>query len=222
MSSRNGVKEITELAPVTNDGRTDIEIQAPYTVDVTIVGSCPILFHAWSCEAVAEKAAAAKGSKAKKSDNVESYVYRNEHKQICLPGVYLTGSMTDPRNGAAKYKQDPRSPRKSALDLFKAGVVSLTPLAPIHSANKPKVEAEQWDFLDQRRVMIQRQGITRSRPAFNAGWFATVTIQCLTPEYISPQLLLEVLTMAGRLVGVGDFRPTYGRFQITKFDIGRE
>jgi hypothetical protein len=39
----------------------------------------------------------------------------------------------------------------------------------------------------------------------------------LTPEYIDPALLREVIATAGRLVGVGDFRPTYGRFSTTGF-----
>jgi hypothetical protein len=33
-------------------------------------------------------------------------------------------------------------------------------------------------------------------------------------------MLHDVIINAGRLIGVGDFRPTYGRFIVTKFDIG--
>jgi hypothetical protein len=201
-----------------NDGAPDIEIQAPYVAEIEIEGASPILFHRWSCEAVKEKGEAAKGSKAKKTDNVESYVYRDLDGNICLPGTYVVGSMIDPRNGAAKYRQDPRSPRKSALDLFRAGVVTVTELAPIYS-NGTKSPASTWDYLDERRVTVQRAGITRVRPAFLAGWRATVCLQVLTPEYIPPGMLHDVLTAAGRLVGVADFRPTFGRFRITRFDI---
>lgn len=203
--------ELNGLAPVTNDAMNSILLAAPYVAEVEITGTAPILFHRWSCEAVAEKAAAKKGSKAKKTDDVESYVYRCEDGTIGIPGQYLIGSITNPKNGAAKYLQDPRSPRKSALDLFKAGVVPLTLLA---STGKTA-----WDYIDQRRVTIQNSGITRCRPALNAGWTATFEIQVLTPEYINRQLLLEVLVQAGRLVGIADFRPTYGRFQITKFKV---
>jgi len=38
------------------------------------------------------------------------------------------------------------------------------------------------------------------------------------PQYISPQLLLDTLINAGRLVGLADMRPTFGRFVITRFD----
>jgi hypothetical protein len=203
-----------------NDAEAQILEGAPYTARVRIVGTSAILFHRWSNESVAEKAAAKKGSTAKKTDDVASYVWRDETGAVCLPGHYLIGALTDPRNGAAKYRQDPRSPRKSALDLFRAGVVATTDLAPIHSAASPSEPAMTWDFLDQRRVTVQRAGITRVRPAFLKGWSAEVSLTVLTPEYVSPELLLDVLTMGGRLVGVGDFRPTYGRFAVTSFDIG--
>ena len=39
------------------------------------------------------------------------------------------------------------------------------------------------------------------------------------PEYVSPSDLNEVIQSAGRLIGVGDFRPTYGRFQVVKFEV---
>jgi hypothetical protein len=43
--------------------------------------------------------------------------------------------------------------------------------------------------------------------------------EVLLPEYISPSFLNETVQAAGRLVGVGDFRPTFGRFQVTKFKV---
>src|SRR5580692_10218438 len=91
----------------TDAGNDMIELSFPYTVSVTIEGVCPILFHRWNVEAVGTKAKAAKGSAAKKSDDVESYLYRNDDNEICLPGEYLRQSIIM----AAKLKQDPRSPR---------------------------------------------------------------------------------------------------------------
>jgi hypothetical protein len=182
-------------------------IAAPYTVSVTIQGQAALLFHGWNNESVEEKGRAAKGSKAKKTDDVESYVYRDEEGEIALPGEYLRMSVVS----AAKYIQDPRSPRKSAKDLFKAGLVCMTPLASLGS--------KDWDYLDRRRVMVQRNAITRQRPAFNAGWTATVQLLVLLPEYIPQDLLLATLNSAGKLEGVGDFRPTFGRFQVTHYEV---
>jgi hypothetical protein len=182
-----------------------IALSEPWTCFVQITGTADLLFHRWNNEAVAEKAAARKGSAAKKTDNVESYVYRDDAGQICLPGEYLRGAIVH----AAKFRQDPRSPRKSAMDLFKAGVISLTPLASLG--------VDEWDYEDRRRVVVQRNGVTRVRPAMKAGWMAECQFLVNLPEYIDEPFLREVLAMAGRLVGVGDFRPTYGRFDVTKF-----
>lgn len=191
----------------TNGGEAVVEFSYPYSVAVTVEGSAPLLFHRWNCDAVEAKSKAAKGSAAKKTDNVESYVYRNGAGDLCLPGEYLRQSIIH----AAKFRQDPRSPRKSAMDLFKAAVISLTDLASLGKT--------EWDFEDRRRVTVQRAGITRIRPAMREGWKATIQLMVNIPEYVSPALLRGVLDDAGRLVGVGDFRPTFGRFTVANWQI---
>lgn len=55
-----------------------------------------------------------------------------------------------------------------------------------------------------------------------AGWRTTVHLQVILPEYVDPTFLQEVMTNAGKLCGVGDFRPTFGRFQITRFAVLRD
>lgn len=202
--------KLTELGgdrTPSNGAKSIIEQEVPFVAEVTIQGTADILFHRWNCDAVAEKAAAKKGSAAKKSDDLESYVYRNDDKELCIPGEYLRMAII----GAAKFRQDPRSPRKSAMDLFKAAVVSVTPLASL--------SVKDWDYEDRRRVVIQRSAITRTRPAMKAGWTVTIQLQVNLPEYVSPSLLNEVIAQAGKLIGVGDFRPTFGRFQVVRFEV---
>ena len=199
------MKKADAVGPVSNGGAEAIGFSAPYETKVEIEGTAPLLFHAWNVEAVREKAGAAKGSRAKKEDNVESYVYRNTQNHICLPGEYFRQSIIQ----AARYIQDPRSPRKSAMDLFKAGIIVLTDLASLGT--------EKWDMLDQRRVTIQRNGVTRIRPAMLPGWRTSFELEVILPEYISREVLNAAAQSAGRLVGVGDFRPTYGRYQVISF-----
>lgn len=194
----------------TNGAAIQIEMLQPYVVEASVQGVADLLFHRWNCESVEAKSKAAKNSKAKKSDDLESYVYRTDDGELALPGEYLRQAVIH----AAKFRQDPRSPRKSAMDLFKAGVVALTALAPLGTA--------KWDYEDRRRVVIQRNGITRTRPAMKVGWQAEVQFLVTLPEYIQPEVLNEVLSMAGRIIGVGDYRPTYGRFVITGFKVTGE
>lgn len=191
---------------ISNGAVTQIEYGIPYVAHVEVQGVAPILFHAWNVESVDEKARAAKGSKAKKTDDVESYVYRNSIGEICVPGDYFRGTLVT----AARYRQDPRSPRKSAMDLVKAGIAPLTDLCSFG--------VKEWDYLDKRRVTVQRAGITRTRPALREGWRTEVDLAVLVPEYIQPDFLYDLLTLAGKLAGLADFRPTYGRFQVRKFE----
>jgi hypothetical protein len=198
-------KKTTAISDVTNDGATVIEGTIPYSVECAIIGVSDLLFHRWNVDAIAEKAQAAKGSKAKKSDDVGSYVFRDDDGFLCIPGEYFRQAMVH----AAKFLQDPRSPRKSAMDLFKSAVFSTSPLCSLG--------VKEWDYEDRRRVTVMRAGITRIRPALKSGWKCTATFQVNLPEYVPQELFLQVLNDAGRLIGVGDFRPTFGRFAITNF-----
>lgn len=200
-------KAATALNNVGNDASNDVELQVPYMVEAQIEGSAPFLFHRWSVEAIEEKAKAKKGSRAKKEDNVDSYLYRDENGLLAIPGEYFRQAVIH----AAKFKQDPRSPRKSAMDLFKAGIATLNEYCSLG--------VKEPDYLDRRRVVVQRSGITRTRPAMHAGWKCAVQFQVLLPEYIDQQLVNETLQYAGRVVGVGDFRPSFGRFIVTKFEV---
>lgn len=201
------MNKIIEKGEITNGAKKIIDFSQPYSVAVTIEGSADFLFHRWNNEAVAEKAASAKGSKAKKTDDIESYVYRNDKGELCVPGEYLRQAIIN----AAKFKQDPRSPRKSAMDLYKAGIVNLTHLASL--------KVKDWDYIDQRRVTVQRNGLTRSRPAMKAGYRLDFQLLVNLPEYINTGDLRETIESAGRLIGIGDFRPTFGRFGVVRYDV---
>ena len=196
----------------TNGAEETIIGSEPYTATVRVRGVANYLFHAWNVEAVEAKSAAKKGSAAKKSDDLESYVYRDAAGFIAIPGEQLRMAIVH----AARYLQDPRSPRKSAMDLFKAGIAVLTEMGRVG----PR-ERKEWDFVDRRRVVVQRNAITRSRPALALGWEAEWDLQVLLPEYISPELLNETIAKAGTFCALGDFRPTYGRYQIIGFKTNR-
>lgn len=205
MPTKSAVAEIIELANPSDGGNEIISYSEPYSVTARLRGSADMLFHGWNPEAVDEKAKSAKNSKGKKTDDVESYVYRNEAGELCIPGEYLRMSIIN----AAKFRQDPRSPRKSAMDLFKAAIVVTTPLASLG--------IKKWHYLDKRRVQVQRNGINRTRPAIRVGWEATFDLLVLLPEYVDRNSLRETIEVAGRLIGLADYRPTFGRFGIVGF-----
>lgn len=207
MTTINSKHPIEAIEPVSNDGEDIILLSQPYRVEVAIEGVAAYLYHRYSNASVEAKGKAAKGSTAKKTDDIDSYIWRTPDGDIGIPGNHLRGAIVL----AAKYIQDPRSPRKSAMDLFKAGVVVLTEVATTGQ--------RAWDYIDQQRVVVQRSAVTRSRPALSPGWKAEFVVQVMIPEYVTPPMLNAVIANAGRLCGLGDFRPTYGRFQVTRFEV---
>ena len=126
MAKSNVVALATEQT--TNAGEEMLNLSIPYIVGVDRRRRrAASSFTDGTLRRSKTKSKAAKGSAAKKSDDTESYLYRNGDGEISLPGEYLRQSIIT----AAKFQQDPRSPRKSAMDLFKAAVISLTPLASL-------------------------------------------------------------------------------------------
>lgn len=180
---------------------------APYRLNFTIRGVADLLFHRWSNEDVAAKASAKRGSAVKRVDNLEAYVWRDDDGMVCLPGTYLHKAIIE----AGRFMQDPRSSRaKQACDLFKAAFLPVTVLYPL---------GPKWEIEDKRRMVVGRAGITRTSPGFKAGWEATFDFDVILPEYVSQEMFHEALSLAGRVIGLAQYRPTYGRFQVVKFGI---
>ena len=187
-------------------------LNQPFSVKVRLQGTQDILFHRWNSEVVEQKAQAKKGSQEKKTEDPETYVYRNDDRKICIPGRYIVRSVVE----AGRNFQDPRSSRKMAKDLVQAAVMCDEILSPILVNGNP---TEEWDYDDRQRVCIMRSAITRTRPAFKKGWEVNFTLISLVPEYITPDFLRKLVDNAGLLIGLGDFRPTYGRFRVTHWDL---
>lgn len=181
----------------------------PYRVKFTIVGTKPILMHAYKPDAVALKANAKKGSSTKKEDNPEDYIYRTDAGTLAIPAINLHACLIE----QGRSRPDPRSPRKSARDLMKAAICPDDELVEFDQ------KFETWDFLDQRRVCMNgKSAITRIRPGLLKGWSLTATFTVLLPGYCDEEFLLELINDAGQYQGLGDFRPVFGRFACRAFE----
>ena len=70
--------------------------------------------------------------------------------------------------------------------------------------------------IDRRRAVVKRAGIIRSRPRFNE-WRALFEIEfdpILIPD---PKIIVEIAQDAGTRIGVGDYRPRFGRFVVVGY-----
>lgn len=77
-----------------------------------------------------------------------------------------------------------------------------------------KVETylENPDHIDYRSVKIMGKRTMRARPVVN-GWTTTHTFELLE-DVIDPRDLVPIFERAGRLVGLGDWRPTWGTYSV--------
>lgn len=69
------------------------------------------------------------------------------------------------------------------------------------------------DRIDYRPVKVMNRKVMRARPKFSAGWQSEHTFDLLT-GVVDPRDLVPIFERAGSLVGLGDWRPTYGKFAI--------
>ncbi|MDM7461540.1 MAG: hypothetical protein P3X24_007845 [bacterium] len=95
----------------------------------------------------------------------------------------------------------------------------------LNRAIKPLTPITEY-AIDTRRVLVQRQGVMRSRPRIEPPW-------ALVGEFeydlglgkdaqgpIAVQLVLKALGFAGQIVGIGDYRPQkggiHGKYEVVR------
>lgn len=189
-----------------------------YTINVSVTGIAPLMQHRYPMPDFADMG---KGGK-KKTGEVDymqewrDYLYVTSEGDIYQPAVHFDGCMV---KAAAGYKiQGQRG--KTYKDLFKGNVFT-SPDAILHGVKVPDeldTDADKQLYLDCRPVVIQRARVVRIRPCFKPGWKLDFEISVLDDQ-VPANVVNEVLSLAGRTVGVGDFRPRFGRFMISRFEV---
>jgi hypothetical protein len=135
---------------------------------------------------------------------------------IYQPSIHFELSMV---KAAANFKVTGKR-GKSYKDLVSANVI-IDPEKIPHGIAEPQeldTDADKVLYLDMRPVVIQRARVVCLRPAFKAGWELAFTINVMDDELPSG-ILQDILVLAGKTVGVGDYRPKFGRFSVTQFEV---
>lgn len=81
----------------------------------------------------------------------------------------------------------------------------------------PRIPDEMWqidDFRFSRLVKVGTARVVRMRPIFNQ-WSATVKVSIET-SLVNESRLNDWWDAAGSVVGLGDWRPQYGRFEVKR------
>lgn len=189
-----------------------------YTIDVTITGIAPLLQHRFPIppDVLNPKGGTKVSGSRDFSEEWREYFYATPDGEIYQPASHLEGAMV---RASGQFKVTGRR-GKSYKELFQ-GNVFVQPDALLHHVQVPETldtDADKLLYLDVRPVIVNRARVVRLRPTFKAGWCLDFEIQVLDDQ-ISEEIVNDVLTTAGKTCGIGDYRPKFGRFMISKFEV---
>jgi hypothetical protein len=119
----------------------------------------------------------------------------------CIPGEVIEACLLEAARKSRKGKQ------------AQAGI--MVPDNAILIYDGPQNIDEMWEsgqFIHKAGVKIQRNKVIRTRPVFK-NWSAVITIHYL-PGLLNESDVKTFLEVAGQIVGLGDWRPKFGRFVV--------
>lgn len=166
---------------------------------VTIIGTRPMLQH--SPIGIGEKTGRSKDYDPIKE--AESYLYKNKECKISFPAINLLSCI---REAASDYKVAGKG-KKTYKGYIYSGVSISPDMIPMGN--------DAWEP-DIRPCVIGTARVLRSRPKFE-NWSLTFELSRLD-EIINIDDLKDIITAAGKYKGLGDFRPLFGLFEVSKFE----
>ena len=211
---------VTQIYPPTGKGAPHFMVWEVlvYTIDVKIKGIAPLLQHRFPMPELETMSKGGRKVTGAKDYTAEwkDYFYANSDGELFQPAVHIEGAMV---RAAVNFRITGKR-GKSYKDLFRAAVFVMPDeiLHGIKVPNELDTDADKQLYLDLRPVVVQRARVVRIRPAFKAGWELDFAIEVLDDQ-IAPELVQDVLTLAGKTVGIGDYRPRFGRFVVTHFEV---
>jgi hypothetical protein len=92
-------------------------------------------------------------------------------------------------------------------------------VSPLLQYEGPTDLAALWDnkaFRLRFPVNVHDSKVMRTRPRFQS-WYVDVNVEFL-PSLLNPNEVIEILEIAGMREGLGDWRPKFGKFSVTKIE----
>lgn len=180
-------------------------------IKAKLTSTAPLLMHNGQLADPTNKftIALSKYTKGKAKDPIEARrlefmgsLYTDEAGEPCLPGDMIYACVI---KGAAARKKGKE---------VKAGVYESAPNFALKYDGPREAKAlyEDGRFADYRGVRVGQVRVQRSRPIFRS-WAVTISLD-FDPKIIERSDIEDALHYAGRVVGLGDYRPRFGRFTV--------
>lgn len=147
--------------------------------------------------------------KATRDLELRGGVYWSDEFGVYVPCEWIEGTIL----GAAKLS-------KLGTTVTR-GTQVVESILPLDYAGKQRIKslddiASYPEFCFTKSVVISRKRVQRARPIFK-NWSLEATI-AFDPEVINRETLLEIVSVAGALIGIGDWRPKFGKFLLSAID----
>ena len=180
---------------------------------VCIEGISPLLMHGSQNVGMDGDTGKKKGGNALLGDKNEwkKTIYFDENIGVYVPAINIEASLIE---GAKQYKIG----RGSATKYVKSGVF-ITDNELQLKVDGNTIKSLDEVEVDQRTVKNpSTKGRNMRYRAIFKMWSTEFTIMVSSDDYISEDLLKNIIDYSGMYVGVCDFRPRFGRFKVTKFE----
>lgn len=128
-------------------------------------------------------------------------LYLDAKGHPCLPGVGIDSAIV---SAAKKRRQGPQA---------KAGIITDGDVPILYDG--PKNPGKMWAsgrFADTRGAIVSGSRVMRTRPIFPEWELKWAT--SFDPELLNARDLIDWVDILGRQVGLYEFRPRYGRFEV--------
>jgi len=174
-----------------------------------ITGVTPLMTHSpKGMTREGEKQSAKRKKIPSAEEEAEIGTYRNGNGELVLPCIMFRQAIV----GAGKGRKIGKA---FATTLLKGCVFDPDRAATLADPETGEVITEYG--IDERPVVIGTSRVMRARPRYEK-WACEVPLD-YDEEAISPDILVEMLNIAGTSIGVGDYRPAkggwFGRFVCT-------
>lgn len=186
--------------------------ELPYTITLRLRGVTPFLFNRMDIEAYDNEAGPGAKRKPRARPEYESMVWRNEEGQLAFPVRNVIASVVS----AGKYFKSPIAGNGSATPTLRE---ALQP-GPAEFATFGVADWDVVDFRQARHGDVKGTPKPTYRPRFEIGWLLESFFGVVIPELYGPAKLLEIVSRAGSVMGVGDGRKIgFGRYVIDSYDL---
>lgn len=181
-------------------------------VKVSIKGTSPLLQHRYEFRLDCDERSKKKTGRKDYTEEWKAALYTDPKLGVVQPAVHIESAMIK----AAGDFQIPGKGKKTYRDLFKSAVFVSPELVPHGLKGAPDELLKKGKLrVDRRLVRIKGAGVERLRPRLDE-WSLSFTVE-IHDDQLHPDVVRDVLIHAGRFVGIGDFRPRHGRFDVIEF-----